>query len=142
MKYSGIVTDEKLRFNKCPVCGNDEFSYEAEFCRICGSAIYNYCQDLYDEAGYRISTGCGKPNPGNARYCEYCGNPTLLFKFLTHWEEEKAHTDKYGASSETKSAPPEDDFKKIEFSEPEDLAGAFSEFLDEDTVKIQKVSDK
>jgi hypothetical protein len=95
MKYSGIRTNENLRFIKCPVCGNDEFSYDAEFCRICGSAIFNYCQDMYDESGYRISTGCGKPNPGNARYCEYCGNPTLLFKYLTDWEEEKKHADKY-----------------------------------------------
>lgn len=100
MKYSGVKTDEKHRFLKCPVCGNSEFSGEAEFCKICGSAIYNYCQDLYDESGYRISTGCGKPNPGDSRFCEYCGNPTLLFKYLTHWEDEKVHLEKYGASED------------------------------------------
>lgn len=135
MKYSGITTDDKLRFIKCPVCGNDEFSSEAEFCRICGSAIYNYCQDLYDEGGYRISTGCGKPNPGNSRYCEYCGNPTLLYKFLTNWQEENSHTNKYGDEPvETPQSKYEegDPFKKIEFSEPDDLDGAFEEFVDED----------
>lgn len=100
MKYSGIKTDSKLRFLKCPVCGNDEFSSDAAFCKVCGSSVYNYCQDLFDEGGYKISAGCKRINPGNSRFCEFCGNPTLLNKYLTNWEEEKLHLQKYGGEDE------------------------------------------
>lgn len=155
MRYSGIPTNERLRFVKCPVCGNDEFSYEAEFCRVCGSAIYNYCQDLYDENGYRVSNGCGRPNPGNARFCEYCGNPTLLFKYLGQWEEEKGHHEKYddldedyylNADQSLENEPEiildqnedndktdsTDSFEQAISADTDDLSHAFDEFLDED----------
>lgn len=132
MKYSGIQTDENLRFIKCPVCGNDEFSEEAEFCRICGSAIINYCQDLYDEHGYRISTGCGKPNPGNARFCEYCGNPTLLYKFLTPWEDEKTHAEKYGSNNNSDNTNSQVQDFSSSTEDQDNLTNALDELFDED----------
>lgn len=162
MKYSGLKTDENLRFLKCPVCGNNEFSYGAEFCKICGSAIYNYCQDLYDENGYRVSSGCGKPNPGDSRFCEYCGNPTLLYKYLTAWEDEKVHLQKYGEDDsfhieEIELPSIEEDVDVVDDKEPvvqstpeqndkdlkpgnledlddlsEDLSEEFSKFLEDD----------
>ena len=134
MKYSGIKTDDKLRFLKCPVCGNDEFLPDTTFCRICGSALYNFCQDLYDESDYKVSSGCGKANSGNSRYCEYCGNPTLLNKFLVFWEDEKVHSQKYGEEEEACDFKPSDTErlikKKDEFNE--DLSGTFDDIVDEE----------
>jgi len=134
MRYSGVKTDENLRFLKCPVCGNSEFSTGAEFCKICGSAVYNYCQDLYDQDGYRVSAGCGRPNPGDSRFCEYCGNPTLLYKYLTHWEDEKVHLEKYGNNEQSEPCivepgdTPEDDAPP----KTDDLTTEFSKFLEDD----------
>ena len=124
MMYNGLKTNEGLRFIKCPVCGNNEFSSEAGFCKICGSALYNFCQDHYDENGYRVSNGCGRPNPGNARFCEYCGNPTLLFKYLNHWEEENK------AIIETKLVV--ESHEQTALTDSDDLSHAFDEFLEDD----------
>ena len=73
----GYETDNNLRFVHCPRCGNEEYSQEARFCRICGLPVYNECEGIYDqdEGMYQIHR-----NPGNARYCEFCGQPTMLLK--------------------------------------------------------------
>lgn len=127
MKYSGIQTDGNLRFLKCAVCGNDEFAESASFCRICGSALYNFCQDYYDESGYKQNSGCKKINSGNSRFCEHCGNPTLLSKYLVNWEDEKMHSEKYGDEeiSDFKPADSERLFKKKD--DLDDLDDAFDE---------------
>lgn len=162
MMYSGVKTNESLMFLKCPVCGNDQFSHEAEFCRVCGSAIYNFCKDHYDETGYKKSNGCGRPNPGNARFCEYCGNPTLLYEYLSKWEDEKVHSEKYGESDDNLNCVFDEDLNfmvdepiedkveipsnqgeildeddsissfKEDVAETDDFSHAFDEFLDED----------
>lgn len=73
----GYITDSNLRFMSCPRCGNEEYSEEAVFCRICGFSAYNDCEGYYDnDEGEHVS----HRNVGNARFCEFCGQPTMLFK--------------------------------------------------------------
>lgn len=75
----GYETNNNLRFVRCPKCGNEEYSEEAKFCRICGFPVYNECEgsperdNFGDVIDYNIHR-----NVGNARYCEYCGKPTML----------------------------------------------------------------
>ncbi len=73
MKYDGFDLDENMRLIKCPKCGNDEFSDNAEYCKICGTFLYNCCmpEEDYIEKKHK--------NIGNARYCEQCGAPTTFF---------------------------------------------------------------
>ena len=49
----GYPMDSNLRVTACPLCGNEEFSDDAEFCRICGTVLYNNCegQRIYDDFG-------------------------------------------------------------------------------------------
>jgi hypothetical protein len=47
------------------------------YCRICSFQVYNNCEGYYDnDLGEHVS----HRNVGNARYCEFCGQPTVLFK--------------------------------------------------------------
>lgn len=77
----GFTMDENNRVTECPQCGNEEFSSEAIFCRICGSVLYNSCEgeDIYDFNG-NFDHKEVHNNPGNARFCETCGKPTSFFK--------------------------------------------------------------
>lgn len=77
----GYETNDDLRFVKCPRCGNEEYSFEAKFCRICGFPAYNECEGSteYDEYGNAEGFSVHR-NVGNARFCECCGIPTMLFK--------------------------------------------------------------
>lgn len=63
-----IQMDENNRLTVCPRCDNQEFSKGAKYCRICGLPLYNYCTE----------EGCETENPGNARFCEFCGAPTIF----------------------------------------------------------------
>lgn len=73
----GYETDKNLRFVSCPRCGNEEYSESAMYCRICGFHAYNECEGYYDnDLGEHVN----HRNVGNARYCEFCGQPTMLFK--------------------------------------------------------------
>ena len=74
MYYSdGVKYDpETCRVKICPVCGNEEFSEDADYCRICGTDLFNRCENG-DNFGQH-------PNPSNARFCEQCGAPTNYFK--------------------------------------------------------------
>lgn len=70
----GYATDDELRFVRCPRCGNEEYSENSRFCRICGFQTFNECEGYYDnEIGEHVSHR-------NARYCEFCGQPTILFQ--------------------------------------------------------------
>lgn len=77
----GYEVDNEKRFVRCPRCGNEEYSSEAAFCRICGLPAYNECEGSveYDDFGNTEGFHIHR-NAGNARYCEYCGKPTMLFK--------------------------------------------------------------
>ncbi|NWO20627.1 hypothetical protein HW273_01730 [Oribacterium sp. oral taxon 102] len=77
----GYEVDENLKFVKCPKCGNEQYSDGARYCRICGFYVYNECEGDFDrdeygnQGEYHIHR-----NLGNARFCEFCGQPTMLFK--------------------------------------------------------------
>ena len=92
----GYAMDNNLRFLKCPKCGNEEYSGDAKYCRICGVSSYNECEGSpeYDNFGNAIDFTIHK-NAGNARYCEYCGKPTMLFneKLLRPYIEVQAEQD-------------------------------------------------
>ena len=78
----GVEYDaESLKVKICPVCQNEVFRPDAEYCIICGTSLYNNCEGEPDEGynGERIYINIHK-NPSNARYCEICGRPTYFFK--------------------------------------------------------------
>lgn len=85
----GYEMDKNLRVLCCPKCNNEQFSDNAEFCRICGTPLFNYCEgeDVCDEMGNidRIR----HKNYGNSRFCEKCGTKTVFFtkKFLQVFDE-------------------------------------------------------
>ncbi|MCD7712441.1 MAG: hypothetical protein LUJ25_06980 [Firmicutes bacterium] len=78
----GYEVDENLRFIKCPRCGNEQYSDNAKYCRICGFNVYNECEGDYERDEYGNQEGPFQihRNVGNARYCEFCGQPTMLLK--------------------------------------------------------------
>lgn len=80
-----VATDRQMRFIQCPRCGNSTFSNEADYCRMCGMYRYNQCGEVVAV----LPPACGRPNPGDARYCEHCGAPTRLTQLglLMSWEE-------------------------------------------------------
>ncbi|MGI6700804.1 MAG: hypothetical protein ACOX6G_10920 [Christensenellales bacterium] len=121
MRYNdGFVMNEDLRVTECPKCGNEEFSEDADYCRICGTTLYNLCdgEDIYDHTGH-LEYHEAHRNHGNARFCEKCGKPTAFFhaKFLRPYSEVKEqYVDQYlqenpGAfsSSKTQLSNDEDD---------------------------------
>lgn len=98
MQYNdGVEYDEEsLRVKKCPVCNNEEFSEEAEFCRICGTNLYNKCEGEEQDSGFSgIFYNNQHSNPSNARFCEICGKPTyfLLQNILTDYKSYLQKTD-------------------------------------------------
>lgn len=90
MYNDGFPMDDDLRVTECPKCKNEEFSPEADFCRICGTSLYNLCdgEDIYDYNGNYQDTERHR-NHGNARFCEKCGKPTMFLnkKFLRPFDE-------------------------------------------------------
>ena len=75
----GFGVNENKRFVKCPRCGNEEYSEEAMFCKICGLQVYNEYEGLSEYDGYGNLEVIKHRNVGNARFCEYCGTKTMLF---------------------------------------------------------------
>lgn len=86
----GVKLDENMRVMKCPRCDNEGFTDNANFCKICGTKLYNHClgEEIRDYNGNYEET-IYHANPSNARFCETCGNITEFFKekFLNSWEE-------------------------------------------------------
>lgn len=94
MQYrEDIVVDEEMRVIQCPKCENEVFSEEAVHCRICGTRLFNQCDGEQECDNYGNPTDYihYHNNPGNARYCETCGEPTYFLRegFLKPWEEEQ-----------------------------------------------------
>jgi len=61
----GYETDKNLRFVSCPRCGNEEYSEDAKYCRICGFSAYNECDgspeyDKIMQQGLNSSTMRGR----------------------------------------------------------------------------------
>lgn len=86
----GYPMNEDLRVLRCPKCKNEEMGEDAEYCRICGSPLFNLCEgeEIYDFNGNYEGLEQHK-NFGNARFCEKCGKPTtyLKLKFLVPFNE-------------------------------------------------------
>lgn len=82
-----IEVDNNNRFCKCPQCGNDVFSHDANYCKLCGFYLYNSCSNSVQDSSY--SSYCNRINPGDARYCEICGEETVLMQkgLLFSWNE-------------------------------------------------------
>lgn len=87
-----MIYNDGFKMNKndqvvyCPKCKNEEFTAHSEFCRICGTRVYNKCEGEwsdYHQALYQHNC------PGNARFCENCGKPTyfLTENYLKPWEQ-------------------------------------------------------
>ena len=77
----GVKMDDNMRVTFCPKCNNEQFSSDVQFCRICGFLVYNWCEGeaTYDTYGNYEETIKHK-NPGNARFCETCGKPTVFLQ--------------------------------------------------------------
>lgn len=73
--------DDNLQFIKCPKCNNEEFIKDSNYCKICGFDTFNYCLgcSIEDDNGYFHHIEKHK-NMGNARFCEFCGEKTVLFQ--------------------------------------------------------------
>lgn len=80
--YSAL-SDSSRKALKCPKCGNEDLG-EADYCKDCGTPLYNYC--VGDET-HRSDV--------NARFCEICGNPTEYFRLnlLKPWEDYRSKID-------------------------------------------------
>lgn len=94
-KVPFVELDEQGRFTRCPRCGNMVFSEEANFCKMCALYLYNRCGEApsfvhenFDDYGNYVDS-IPYRNPGDARYCEYCGEETMLTRLgvLMSWEE-------------------------------------------------------
>lgn len=87
MAHNYVSTDAHGRFNQCPRCGNFDFSPKASYCKMCGLHLYNNCSNNRDYNNY--DDYCGVLNPGDARYCEQCGQETTLLRLglLKTWQE-------------------------------------------------------
>lgn len=101
--------DENLKVVECPLCDNEQFSENADRCRICGTKLYNYClgQEIYDYHGNLEDTIYHK-NPSNARFCETCGMQTEFFKqgLLKSWDKYRQEIDEMlGTDKENSSVP-------------------------------------
>lgn len=120
----GYPMDSNLRVTACPLCRNEEFSDDAEFCRIYGTGLYNNCegQRIYDDFGNYEDFVVHK-NPGNARFCEKCGAPIAFAKanFLrTYLEVRDEYLSQY--TSENPDAIHTDTQDSFDF---DDFSGAF-----------------
>lgn len=82
MRYTDGVAYDKdtMRVKICPVCHNEEFGKGAIYCRICGTPLYNTCENgiTEDINGEPIVLSMHM-NPPNARFCECCGKPTVYY---------------------------------------------------------------
>lgn len=89
----GVNTNEELRVEFCPRCNNEVFSTHAEYCKICGLHLYNYClgETISDPNGNHPDWTDYHKNSSDARYCEKCGMPTKYFEegLLKGWEDAK-----------------------------------------------------
>lgn len=74
-----IYYDEEIplsRYNsviRCPHCKSQHF--QGDKCSRCGTYIFNYCTDYFNE-----NADCTSNSPGNCRFCEMCGKPTYFYQ--------------------------------------------------------------
>ncbi|QGG47320.1 ImmA/IrrE family metallo-endopeptidase [Heliorestis convoluta] len=85
--YDGVTVDQDGRAVECPRCGNEVFSDEARYCKICGALVVNYCLGRSMPVPFIKDLISHPINDGNARYCKECGSKTAFYKqgFLKSW---------------------------------------------------------
>ena len=78
--YPAVPADETGRVLTCPLCGNEEFSENARFCRVCGTPAVNACT-----AGFNA---CGRACGPGASCCAACGSETEYARrgLLPEWK--------------------------------------------------------
>lgn len=85
----GVQVDGNMRVVGCPRCENEVFNTNAGHCKICGLSLYNSCEGEpeFDYNRNQIDT-IYHQNPGDARFCEFCGRPTTFNKagILKPWD--------------------------------------------------------
>lgn len=71
--------DNSSKRDKCPKCGNQSFSINADYCKCCGTY-------LYWKRPKHIQH-CNAINSSDAKHCEKCGSPTYSLKkgLLPFW---------------------------------------------------------
>lgn len=65
--YRDLGVNAQTQFSPCPVCGNEIFSEDAGFCRVCGTPLTNPC--THDPTHL---------NHPEAKHCYVCGKPTAF----------------------------------------------------------------
>lgn len=89
----GVRMDEDMRAEICPRCENEIMSTKAEYCKICGLRLYNYClgEIISDPNGNHPDYVEYHKNDSDARFCETCGQPTTFNEeqLLRDWEDAK-----------------------------------------------------
>lgn len=80
----------------CKTCGNTHFSLCTKYCKICGTEVNDFTtrgimRIIYSKFLNSSNKCCeyGHENDWNARYCELCGQPTLLNGILPAWQVER-----------------------------------------------------
>jgi hypothetical protein len=79
----------------CKICGNTHFSPAARYCKICGTEVTHFTTRGILRIVYsKLADGMNKCQDGhdndrNARYCEFCGKPTLGTEVLPAWQVER-----------------------------------------------------
>ena len=89
--YSRIDMDENNKPKECPICGNEQYVKDGDYCQICGTSIYNNCIGAIDNQFENTTCSDGLHLSGEARFCPYCGCETtyLRYKILKPYTEEK-----------------------------------------------------
>ncbi|UZQ50596.1 ImmA/IrrE family metallo-endopeptidase [Clostridium kluyveri] len=109
----GIELNDNGKASKCPNCKNKEMEEDGSHCRICGVYLINKCTNKdgihgEDERGYdiEIKPKCGKIAAGNARFCEYCGEPTTFYiqGLLKDWKTGKTYSELQKEKAEEEAA--------------------------------------
>jgi hypothetical protein len=73
LQYTTTKLNKQNQFSICPVCGVEDYSEEAEFCKICGTPLFNAC--THDPAHL---------NYPESKYCYICGNTTAFYETESH----------------------------------------------------------
>jgi hypothetical protein len=85
VEYPCAIADGNHRVVICPSCGHNVSKETADCCSACGTPVFNFC------ANEKSFWPCDHINPPNARFCEFCGGPTVYAarNLLPDWQEEQ-----------------------------------------------------
>ena len=85
VEYPCTIADGNHRVVICPSCGHNVSKETADCCSACGTPVFNFC------ANEKSFWPCDHINPPNARFCEFCGGPTVYAarSLFPAWQEEQ-----------------------------------------------------